>query len=175
MTYKEKPFFPFLWVLLSQLMFGAASPRVLLDPSPSSSVRGFLVAPALCAELIYGPGSGGSEGKSVWEWAGGWGRGSCGQGWEGISCCFQPDAPLLGLAHCLGVISTLLFQGMLVYPRVDDLCKNWEICLLSVTSQPNTDCRSDQKIIILQVIPVLKSIMCWVRCLFSCKMIIYNI
>lgn len=67
-------------------------------------------------------------GKSLWEWGGGWGRGSCGETErEGISygSCLLPGArcSLLWLAQFLGIISTLLFQGMLVYPRVDDIWK----------------------------------------------------
>lgn len=100
----RKSLFLFLWVLLSQLIFGAAFPHVLLDPPPSSCAPDFLVPPAairtLCADLIYGPVSGGSEGGREERVGVGWRvekrflwrRLRGGESAMALAHCLEPDA-----------------------------------------------------------------------------------
>lgn len=135
----RRSLFPFLWVLLSQLMFGAAFPRVPLDPPPSSHAPGFLVPPAairtLCAELIYGPVSGGSEGR----------REECvGVGWRvgkrvlwrrlrgresaaiALACCLEPDALCFdshvfwGLSPHCSSRGCWFIPGWMIYGKLDN-------------------------------------------------------
>lgn len=115
----SKSLYPFLWVLLSQLIFGAASTGVLLDSPPHSCAPGFLVP--LCWADLW-----------TWEWWEWRGKGGvCGSGVQGgedgavekveregicHSSCLLPGArcSLLWLTRFLGVIS--IFQGCWFIP-----------------------------------------------------------